>query len=153
MRTFDLTPLLRSTVGFDRFDRLFEAATRGEDSPHYPPYNIESYEDDRYRVQIAVAGFTESDLDITVQDRTLVVTGKSSQETNDGTETKYLHRGIARRSFERRFDLADTIRVTSAKLENGLLSIDMVREVPEALKPRKIDIARTDNRVDIGKAA
>ena len=154
MRTFDLTPLLRSTVGFDRFDRLFEAATRAEETPHYPPYNIEAYDDDRYRVSIAVAGFTESEIDITVQDRTLIVTGKSAAETTDApADIKYLHRGIARRSFERRFDLADTIRVTSASLENGLLCIDLVREVPEALKPRKIDIKRVTPRLDLNKAA
>lgn len=142
MRTFDLSPLLRSSVGFDRFDRLFETALRGEDGG-YPPYNIEIHGEDKYRVTLAVAGFQESDIEITVKDRTLLISGKGKAEPETG-EVRYLHRGIARRAFERRFELADTVKVTGAALENGLLTVELVREIPEAMKPRRIEIARKD---------
>ncbi|MCW5731258.1 MAG: Hsp20 family protein [Alphaproteobacteria bacterium] len=142
MRAFDLSPLLRSTVGFDHFDRLFETVARMDESAQgYPPYNIEAHDEDRYRVTLAVAGFAEDDLDITVQDRTLIVSGKAKAEP-EGEQVRYLHRGIARRAFERRFALADTIRVAGASLENGLLQIELIREVPEAMKPRKIKVER-----------
>jgi molecular chaperone IbpA len=140
MRSFDidLSPLFRSTVGFDRLGRLLESSLRAEDTaPAYPPYNIEKLGDDAYRIVMAVAGFAESDLDVTVTEGLLTVTGKSAE---DKPETKYLHRGIAGRAFERRFQLADHIRVDGATLENGLLTIELVREVPEALKPRQITI-------------
>jgi molecular chaperone IbpA len=140
MRSFDidLSPLFRSTVGFDRLGRLLESTMQAENAaPAYPPYNIEKLGDDAYRIVMAVAGFAEGDLDVTVKEGTLTVTGKGAE---DGKETKYLHRGIAGRAFERRFQLADHIRVEGASLENGLLTIELVREVPEALKPRQIAI-------------
>lgn len=137
MRTYDLSPLFRSTVGFDRLASLLDTAGRLDDqSFSYPPYNIEKLSDDEYRITMAVAGFAEKDLDITAKDRSLVVTGKGNQ---DGA-VQYLHRGVAGRSFERRFELADYIQVKGANLVNGLLHIDLVREVPEALKPRSIAI-------------
>jgi molecular chaperone IbpA len=139
MRTsFDLTPLLRSSVGFDRFNRVFETLARSQDTaPSYPPYNIEKSGEDQYRVTMAVAGFSDDDIDVTVKENTLLVTGRALPETEGA---RYLHRGIAGRAFERRFELADTIQVVGAKLEHGLLHIDLVREVPEALKPRTIAI-------------
>ena len=142
MRAFDLTPLLRSTIGFDRFDRLFEMASRLDDeAASYPPYNIEKSGEDSYRITMAVAGFSEDELAITVQENTLIVGGRAGGKDKVNDETRFLHRGIARRAFERRFQLADTIKVTGAKLENGLLTIDPRREIPEALKPRQIKIA------------
>ncbi len=138
MRTFDLTPLLRSTVGFDRFDRLFEAVMRQDESAlAYPPYNIEKCGEDKYRVTLAVAGFSEDDLEVSVRENTLIVSGKALAEKKD---TSYLYHGIARRAFERRFELADHVQVTGASLKDGLLHIDLVREVPEAMKPRRIQI-------------
>jgi molecular chaperone IbpA len=138
MRNFDFAPLSRSTIGFDRMMQLFEDATRlvddGESS--YPPYNIEKTGDDSYRITMAVAGFGESDLSITQQANSLLVAGRKQGEEN----TQYLHHGLAARAFNRRFDLADFIKVTGASLVNGLLSIDLVREVPEAMKPRSIAI-------------
>ncbi len=139
MRTFDLSPLFRTTVGFDRLNRLLDAAQTVDGSAGYPPYNIEKLDEDSYGITMAVAGFAEDDLDVTVKDNVLVVTGRiGSKETN---EKRYLHRGIATRAFERRFELADHIHVTGARLENGLLHLELVREVPEELKPRKIAIA------------
>jgi len=138
MRTLDLTPLFRSTVGFDHLARLVEGVSRVDDQTFtYPPYNIEKLSDDAYRVTMAVAGFAESDLEITVKGQTLTVTGNAQKEE---TAQTYLHRGIAGRSFERRFQLAEHIRVANAALINGLLHIELVREVPEALKPRTIAI-------------
>jgi len=138
MRTYDLNPLLRSSIGFDRFGRLFEQLSRADDTaPTYPPYNIEKSGEDDYRISMAVAGFTIADIDVTVKENTLIVKADSVAEQEGAT---YLHRGIAGRGFERRFELADTIRVTGADIENGLLHIDLVREVPEHKKPRKIEI-------------
>jgi molecular chaperone IbpA len=138
MRSFDLSPLFRSTVGFDRFASLLDAATRLDDqSVSYPPYNIEKTGDDTYRITMAVAGFSASDINIVAQANSLLVTGKSGR---DEGSSKYLHRGIAGRAFERRFEVADHIKVTGAALENGLLHIQLVREVPEAMKPRTIEI-------------
>lgn len=139
MRAFDFAPLLRSTVGFDRFDRLFELASRLDEAPAYPPYNIEKSGENDYRISMAVAGFREDELNVVVQQNTLLVTGKSKDE--DKAERQFLHRGIAARAFERRFELADTIKVTGAAVANGLLHIDLVRVVPEELKPRQIKIA------------
>jgi len=140
MRNYDLSPLFRSTVGFDRLARLVDTATRTDESQlGYPPYNIEKLGEEAYRVTMAVAGFTTDEIDITVHENTLTVTGEAKTEAKTG---QYLHRGIARRAFERRFQLADHIKVRSAALTNGLLDIDLVREVPEALKPRKIDIVQ-----------
>ncbi|MGE5516733.1 MAG: Hsp20 family protein [Bacteroidota bacterium] len=138
MRTFDLSPLFRSTVGFDHLSRMLDAAQRLDDSANsYPPYNIEKLSEDDYRITMAVAGFAESDLDLTVQDNTLVITGKAHR---DAEQTQYLHRGIAGRSFERRFELADFIRVEGASLANGLLHVALKREVPERMKPRTVKI-------------
>jgi len=141
MRNYDISPLLRATVGFDRIFNLLDTATRlDEGAPSYPPYNIEKTGEDTYRIGMAVAGFSESDIEVTAKDNSLVVTGKKDPETRDSTTERYLHRGIATRAFERRFDLADHIRVTGARLENGLLYIELVRELPEAMKPRSIVI-------------
>jgi len=139
MRTYnlDLTPLFRSSVGFDRVGQMLDSAFNSE-APTYPPYNIEKLGDDEYRVTMAVAGFGAGDIDITQTNNSLVVKGE--QDKAD-TEADFLHRGIATRAFERRFDLADHVNVTQADLANGLLVIDLKREVPEALKPRKIEIA------------
>jgi molecular chaperone IbpA len=137
MRTFDLTPLFRSTVGFDRLAAMLDSAGRLDDQAFsYPPYNIEKLSDDEYRITMAVAGFGDKDLNVTVEDRSLVVAGKGSQEHTG----QFLHRGVAGRSFERRFELADHIQVKGANLVNGLLHIDLERVVPEALKPRTIAI-------------
>jgi molecular chaperone IbpA len=138
--TFDFTPLLRSSVGFENLNRLFDLATRVTDADTaFPPYDIEKLGEDRYRITMAVAGFNRSELDITVQENSLIVAGKASEENRAEGRT-FLHRGIAKRAFERRFQLADVIKVTGANFENGLLNIDLVREVPEHKKPRKVDI-------------
>ncbi len=152
MRTFDLSPLFRSSVGFDHLARVLDAATRVDESAvSYPPYNIEKLSEDQYRITMAVAGFGEDDLDITAQDHTLVVSGKARKE--DGS-VQYLHRGIAGRSFERRFEMADHIKVTGARLLNGLLHIELVREVPEAMRPRTIKIEKAEQpKVIENKAA
>ncbi len=140
MRTFDISPLLRASVGFENLNRLVDLATRGEGSDTgYPPYNIEKTGEGSYRVAMAVAGFARHELDLTVQENTLIVTGNASDEAN-GAERQFLHRGIAKRAFERRFQLADTIKVTNASYADGLLNIDLVREVPEHKKPRKVEI-------------
>jgi molecular chaperone IbpA len=138
MDGFDFSPLFRSTIGFDRLTRLIDAAGQLDSgSTAYPPYNIEATGENAYRLTMAVAGFGSDDLEITAKEGALVVTGKARKE-DEGKH--YLHRGIARRAFERRFQLADHIRVAGASLDNGLLHVDLVREVPEALKPRKIEI-------------
>ncbi|MGE4062305.1 MAG: Hsp20 family protein [Rhodospirillaceae bacterium] len=139
MRTFDLSPLYRASVGFDNLTRLFDATLN--DAPSYPPYNIAKAGDDAYRITFAVAGFADKDLDVQVENHTLTVRGKTSQ---DEAAMTYLHRGIAGRSFERKFELADHIQVTGATMENGLLHIDLKREIPEALKPRKVAIAASN---------
>lgn len=137
MTTFDFTPLFRATVGFDRLMRqLQEQSQWSEGANSYPPYNIERTGEDQYRVTLAVAGFAEADLAVTVRDTTLTVEGQRKPEK----ETAYLHRGIAGRSFKRVFQLADHVRVVGAHLSNGLLIIDLVREVPEAMRPRRIAI-------------
>ena len=138
MDRFDFSPLFRSTIGFDRLTRLVDAATRVDSaSLAYPPYNIEKTGEDAYRLTMAVAGFSPAELDITVQENTLLVTGKAQKEDDNGG---YLHRGIARRAFERRFSLADHMKVVGASLDNGMLSVDVVHEVPETAKPRTIKI-------------
>lgn len=134
--SYDYAPLFRSSVGFDRVFNLLENAQRARSISDWPPYDIVKTGDDNYRISIAVAGFAQDDLDITFQSNLLTVTGKKQEGAVDG----YLHRGIAGRPFEHRFELADHVRVNGADLQNGLLSIDLVREIPEALKPRKIDI-------------
>ncbi|MEL6774166.1 MAG: Hsp20 family protein [Pseudomonadota bacterium] len=141
MRTIDLTPLYRSTVGFDRMAQMLDQVMSGDGAaPSYPPYNIEKTGEDAYRISIAVAGFAEGELNIEVRDQGLSVTARKAPQ--EGQEKRvYLHRGIAERGFERRFQLADHVRVAGAELVNGLLHIDLVREIPEALKPRTIAIA------------
>ncbi len=139
MRTYDLSPLYRSTVGFDRLAGILDNVMSADSTQSgYPPYNIEKTDEDSYRITIAVAGFTETDLNIEARDGQLVVSGK---KISDEKDTEYLHRGIATRAFEKRFQMADHVRATGAVTENGLLHIDLVREVPEALKPRTIEIA------------
>ncbi|WP_170445229.1 Hsp20 family protein [Ruegeria arenilitoris] len=141
MRSFDFAPLHRATVGFDQIADIMDRVMTSEVSqPSYPPYNIEKTDADAYRISIAVAGFAEDDLTIEVKENALVVAGKKATED---TKRTYLHRGIATRAFERRFALADHVRVTGASLENGMLHIDLKREVPEALKPRRIEITST----------
>jgi molecular chaperone IbpA len=138
MRTLDLTPLHRATVGFDQVADLINRAMAADNTnTSYPPYNIEKTADDTWRISIAVAGFSESDLAIEVKDRGLHVTARKADDDADKT---YLHRGIATRAFARRFQLADHVKVTGAAHENGMLHIDLAREVPEALKPRRINI-------------
>ena len=139
MRTFDLAPLYRATVGFDQIaDLMDRVLTDTQSAPSYPPYNIEKTADDGWRISIAVAGFAEEDLSVEVRENALIVTAKKAKDDED---RKFLHRGIATRAFERRFTLADHVRVTGASHANGMLHIDLVREVPEALKPRRIEIA------------
>ncbi|MEO0429650.1 MAG: Hsp20 family protein [Pseudomonadota bacterium] len=145
MRAIDLTPLYRSTVGFDRMAGLLDQVMAGENAaPSYPPYNIEKTGEDAYRISIAVAGFAESELNAEVRDQVLTVTAKRMQK-DDAPKRTYLHRGIAERGFERRFQLADHVRVNGAALENGLLHVDLVREIPEALRPRTIAISSQGN--------
>ena len=136
MRSYDLSPLFRSSVGFDRMNRLIDTAFNTE-VPSYPPYNIEKLGEDNYRVTMAVAGFGTDDLEITQKDNALFIKGDAK---GNGEANKYLHRGIAARAFERRFALAEHVNVVGANLENGILVVDLKREVPEALKPRKIAI-------------
>ena len=137
MTRFDFTPYRRSMVGFDRlFDRL-ENQARANSGDNYPPFNIEKRGEDAYRITLAVAGFRPEDLDITAQQNLLVIQGKKGDEVAEGD---FLHVGIAQRGFERRFELADYVKVESANLENGLLIVDLVREIPEAMKPKKIAI-------------
>lgn len=152
MRTYDLSPLFRSTVGFDRVTRLLESAMNGEDGSNsgYPPYNIEKLSDDQYRITMAVAGFALDDLEITAHPNLLIVQGKA-KETDTGAV--FLHRGIAGRAFERRFQLADHIRVNNATLENGLLHVELVREVPEAMKPRTVQISANTAPASLSHAA
>lgn len=139
MRNFDLAPLYRATVGFDQIADLMDRVLTTEPTTSYPPYNIEKTADDAYRISIAVAGFSDADLSVKVRDKGLIVTAKKAE---DETERSYLHRGIATRAFERRFHLADHVRVTGAAHTDGMLHIDLEREVPEALKPRQIEIAK-----------
>jgi len=145
MDRFDFSPLFRSTIGFDRLARLVDSAARFDTAaPAYPPYNIESTGDESYRLTMAVAGFSHDELDITVQQNSLVISGKAQKEDEEATGGRYLHRGIARRAFERRFSLADHIKVNGASLDNGLLHVDLVREVPEEAKPRQIKIGTVE---------
>jgi molecular chaperone IbpA len=141
MDRFNLSPLFRSTIGFDRMMRVVDAATRVDRaSLGYPPYNIEKTGDDAYRLTMAVAGFRPEELEITVQENVLLVSGKSQNDEATKNGHGYLHRGIARRAFERRFSLADHMRVTGAGLDNGMLHVELVHEVPAAAKPRTIEI-------------
>lgn len=140
MRTFDLTPLHRSTVGFDRLFSLLDQVNSVDTSTTYPPYNIERTGENAYRITVAVAGFTEQDLSIEVKENGLSIRGDRKAETS-GKNGEVLYQGIAARAFERRFQLADHVEVRGASLANGLLHVDLVREIPEAMKPRTIPIA------------
>ncbi|PIW29522.1 MAG: hypothetical protein COW30_04895 [Rhodospirillales bacterium CG15_BIG_FIL_POST_REV_8_21_14_020_66_15] len=151
MRTIDFTPLFRHSVGFDRLERMLDSAMRHDEGNSYPPYNIEQLGEDRYRITMAVAGFGENDLDVAVNEGTLVVTGR--QEDKKDENVAFIHRGIAGRAFERRFQLADHIEVKGGALENGLLHIELERVVPEEKKPRKIEIAGGDKKLVESKAA
>ncbi|WP_084420919.1 Hsp20 family protein [Henriciella litoralis] len=142
MSTIDLTPLYRTMVGFDRMASLIDSASRLDGAQGYPPYNIERVADDAFAIEIAVAGFSEDDLEIETNENLLTVAGKKSA-SEDGEARQFLHRGIAERGFLRRFQLADHVIVTGASLQNGLLRVDLLRELPEAKKPRKIEIGTT----------
>jgi molecular chaperone IbpA len=139
MRTaFDFSPLYRSTVGFDRLFDMLDQTARVETAAHWPPYNVEKAGDDHYRITMAVAGFGSDEIEITQTENTLLISGQKQPEQENG---QFLHRGIATRAFKQSFNLADYVKVTNAKLENGLLTVDLVREVPEEMKPRRIQIA------------
>jgi molecular chaperone IbpA len=149
MTTIDFSPLFRSMIGFDRLSNALETAYRTEPGG-YPPYNVEVHGENDYRVTMAVAGFSQDDLEIEVTDNVLRVSGARTEQDKE-KETKYLYRGIATRSFERKFQLADYVRVVDARLENGLLHIDLRREIPEAMKPRKIEIRAHDAKLIEGQ--
>ena len=150
MRSFDFTPYRRSTVGFDRLFDFLESA-RTEQADNYPPFDIEKLGDDSYRITLAVAGFAPGDIDITARQNMLVITGRRAE--NRAREGNYLHIGIATRAFERRFELADFVRVDSADMKDGLLSIELVREIPDAMKPRKIEINSGERRsIEVSEA-
>lgn len=151
MRSYDFAPLTRSAVGFDRLFQMLETASK-TDGQGYPPYNIESLDENQYRIELAVAGFRPEELNIEAKENVLVVTGRKA--ANDGGEDRrFLHRGLAERDFERRFQLADYVVVTEARLENGLLQIGLERRLPEALKPRTIPIATSSDTLIEAKPA
>lgn len=144
MRTaYDFSPLYRSMIGVDRLADLIDSAMRSESDRSYPPYDVEKTSDDGYRITLAAAGFAPDELEITAQPNLLIVSGRKS-DTEDGSARTYLHRGIAARGFERRFELADHVIVKSASHDHGILEIDLVREVPEALKPHRIEIGAAE---------
>ncbi len=153
MRTFDLSPLYRTTIGFDRLASMLDNMSGFEgDSGNYPPFNIELLEENKYRLSMAVAGFSKDEINIEVKENVLTIKGQKASEKED---TEYLHRGIATRDFERRFQLADHVEVKNAEMSNGLLHVELVRELPEAMKPRTITINDADNdpRLIEGEAA
>lgn len=153
MRTYDFSPLYRSTVGFDRLASMLDTVLTGDTNQNaYPPYNIEKVSDDAYRITVAVAGFSEDELNVEARDGALVITGRKTP-TEDEDGRSFLHRGIGTRAFERRFQLADHVRATEATVENGLLHVDLIREVPEALKPRSIEIKNGKGPKRVTKAA
>ena len=157
MRTYDFSPLYRSAVGFDRLARQLESAARSSQENGWPPYNIETTGENAYRIEVAVAGFKPDELNIEVKENLLTVTGRKAANDlpGDGVappERNFLHRGLAERDFERRFQLADYVVVKGADLVNGLLSIDLARELPEALKPRRIDIGQGSKLIEGKKA-
>jgi molecular chaperone IbpA len=149
MRSYDLTPLYRTTVGFDRMFDLLDNVGKSE-ATGYPPYNIERVDEDRYRITLAVAGFSEKEIDIELHENTLKVVGARADADE---ERNYLHQGIAGRSFERRFQLADHVKVDGASLVNGLLNIDLRREIPEAKKPKKIEINSGGAKIEVLKSS
>ena len=142
MAAYDFAPLYRSAIGFDRLGTLLDNALRANAQPSYPPYNIELAGEDQYRITMAVAGFDRSELDIEVEQDGLKIVGRKLKADD---QTTFLHRGIAARDFEHRFQLAEHVKVVGAGLENGLLSIDLLREIPEAMKPRRVAISSGDN--------
>lgn len=146
MNTYDLSPLYRTAIGFDRLADMLSSASRLE-SNGYPPYNIESLGEDTYRITMAVAGFSRDELDIVSEQNTLTVSGSKRDSEDEDENREFLYRGIANRSFERRFQLADHVKVKGADLENGLLHIELQRELPEQMKPRKIEIGSGDGRM------
>lgn len=148
-----MSPLYRSAIGFDRLARLLNDAQRTDVGTSYPPYNIELLSEDSYRIVMAVAGFNESELGIESEHQSLKVLGRKENRSENSNEVTYLHRGIVARDFEHKFQLADHVKVTKAKLENSLLSIELVREVPEALKPRKVQIEASNDQQLIEKKA
>jgi molecular chaperone IbpA len=153
MRNFDLSPLYRSTVGFDRLAGMLDQLMAGDaPAPTYPPYNIEKTGENAYRITVAVAGFGEGDLNVEVRNQQLTITA-AKREAEGEEQPAYLHRGIAERGFERRFQLADHVRVNGAELVNGLLHVDLIREVPEQLKPRTIAIKSTGEKKTIEGSA
>ncbi|HWL83755.1 MAG TPA: Hsp20 family protein [Roseomonas sp.] len=152
MRTFDFAPLYRSTVGFDRLFSMLDQASGVENGQTYPPYNIERTGENAYRITVAVAGFSEPELSLEVRENTLTIRGEKQART-DEAEGQVLYQGIAARAFERRFQLADYVVVKGASLENGLLHVDLERQIPEAMKPRQIPIGNSTPRVVDAKAA
>ena len=149
MTAYDLSPLFRTTIGFDRLANALESANRA-DAGGYPPYNIEATGEDQYQITLAVAGFSADEIDIETQDNLLKVVGRKNADVAD---RKYLHRGIANRNFERTYQLADYVRVDGADMKDGLLHIDLVREVPEAMKPRRIEIRGESDKLIESKVA
>jgi molecular chaperone IbpA len=148
MRTFDLSPLFRSTVGFDRLAEMLDSVAQYDSSVTYPPYNIERTDENHYRITLAVAGFAEKEMTVEVKEGVLSIQGKREGEKDTAASKHYLHQGIAGRSFERRFQLAENVEVRGAQLENGLLHVDLERVVPEEKKPRRIVIgAKPEGRV------
>lgn len=152
MRQFDLTPLYRSTVGFDRLAQLFDSVAGGDVDTPYPPYNIERLGDNEYRITMAVAGFSTDEIKVDVKESTLTVRGEKAAESGE-TGRQYLHRGIAARSFERRFQLADHVEVKGADLRDGLLNVDLVRNLPERMRPRTIPIGSSAQTKQIEASA
>lgn len=150
MTTFDLSPLYRTAIGFDRLADMLSNASR-VDGNGYPPYNIEARGEDQYRISMAVAGFSESELDIVTEQNTLTVSGQKGAD-EEQEDREFLYRGIATRSFERRFQLADHVRVVSARLENGLLHIGLQRELPEKMKPRRIEIGKGGSTLESSRS-
>ena len=140
MRSIDLSPLYRSFIGSDHLASLVDAASRAEKQSTYPPYNIELLAEDKYRITMAIAGFSKDDINIVVEDNTLVINSNKTVDAKDAQERKFLHKGISERNFERKFQLGDHVKVLTADLENGLLHVDLERVIPEAKKPRKIEI-------------
>ena len=147
MTTFDFSPLFRTSIGYDRLASLLNSANRLEQGAGFPPYNIQKAGEDRYRITMAVAGFSQDELNITTENNRLVVTGEKAEE-KETDDNAFLYRGIATRSFERRFNLAEHVRVTGAALDNGLLHIELEREIPEAMKPRTIEIGTSGNLLE-----
>jgi molecular chaperone IbpA len=147
MTTFDFSPLFRTSIGYDRLASLLNSANRLEQSAGFPPYNIQKAGEDHYRITMAVAGFAPNELTITSENNRLLVSGERPEE-QESEENAYLYRGIATRSFERRFTLAEHVKVSGARLDNGLLHIDLEREIPEEMKPRTIEIKASGNLLE-----